>query len=81
MIAKLWKKVLFIIVFIACLFNVVAKLATKVSFKDEMNAVNNYVISSQLEETTSDSKVENTTKNTNNNITKNTGNANTNKNT
>ena len=43
MIAKIWKKVLIIIVAIACLFNVVAKLATKISFSKEMELVTDYV--------------------------------------
>ena len=43
MIAKVWKKVLLIIVVVACLFNVVAKLATKISFAEEIDAVVSYV--------------------------------------
>ena len=43
MIAKIWKKVLVIIVGIACLFNIVSKLATQVSFKDAMDRTVEYV--------------------------------------
>ena len=42
MVAKLWKKVLLVIVIIACLYNVVAKLATKISFKEQMEAITDY---------------------------------------
>ena len=48
MIAKIWKKVLLIIVIIACLYNIVAKLATKISFDDQMQAVKDYAKSIEI---------------------------------
>ncbi len=48
MIAKIWKKVLLIIVIIACLYNIVAKLATKISFDEQMQAVKDYAKSIEI---------------------------------
>ena len=78
MLSKIWKQVLIIIVLIACLFNLVAKLATKVSFDDEMKAVTEYVKETEKEENTSSNVV---TNNEANNTTNTTNTANTNKNT
>ena len=36
MVAKLWKKVLFIILIIACLFNIVSKLVNRISLNNEL---------------------------------------------
>lgn len=36
MVAKLWKKVLLLILLIACLFNIVSKLVNKMSFEEEL---------------------------------------------
>lgn len=36
MVAKLWKKVLLIVLLIACLFNIVSKLVSKMSFEEEL---------------------------------------------
>ncbi len=38
MVAKLWKKVLLVILLVACLYNVVNKLVHKQSLEDELNA-------------------------------------------
>ena len=38
MLAKVWKKIGLIILIVACLWNVVFKLVSKVSFDDAINA-------------------------------------------
>lgn len=47
MVAKIWKKVLLIITVIAILYMVVAKLATKISYKDQMGLIEDYVKSTE----------------------------------
>ena len=44
MLAKSWKKILLVILIIACLFNVVSKLVKRNSFKQEIIATYNYFI-------------------------------------
>ena len=39
---KIWKKLLFIILIIACLFNIITKLVKRNSFKDEIRATLQY---------------------------------------
>lgn len=41
--AKIWKQLGFFILIVACLFNIVLKLTTKVSFNDEMRLSADYV--------------------------------------
>lgn len=43
MLAKIWKKLLMLILIIACLFNVITKLVNKSSLKDELDASAAYV--------------------------------------
>lgn len=43
MIAKYWKKVGLIVVIIACLFNVVVKIISKTSVKNELEASAQYI--------------------------------------
>ena len=43
MAARLWKKILFIILVVACLFNIVSKLVKKMPFMDELNASAEYI--------------------------------------
>ena len=38
MIAKIWKKVVFAILIVACLFNIVSKLVKRMGVIDEMKA-------------------------------------------
>lgn len=38
MVAKLWKKVLLVILLVACVYNVVNKLVHKQSLEEELNA-------------------------------------------
>ncbi len=42
MIAKIWKKVIFVILIVACLFNIVSKLVKKVAVIDELKATAQY---------------------------------------
>lgn len=49
MIAKIWKKLLLFILIIACLFNVVIKLVTKNSLKNELLASAQYMQEQQME--------------------------------
>lgn len=41
--SKIWKKLGLVILIIACLFNIVSKLTTKVSLSDEISASADYV--------------------------------------
>ena len=50
MIAKIWKKVLFIILIIACLFNIVNKLVHKASLERELQSSSEYVQQQQEKE-------------------------------
>ncbi len=43
MASKVWKKLLFIILVIACLFNITLKLVQRNSFKDELQSSAQYV--------------------------------------
>lgn len=43
MLAKIWKKLLMLILIIACLFNVITKFVKKSSLKDELAASARYV--------------------------------------
>lgn len=49
MIAKYWKKIGLFILIIACLFNVVIKLVSKTSMKDELKASAIYVREQEYE--------------------------------
>lgn len=42
MIAKIWKKVIFVILIVACLFNIVSKLVKRVAVIDELKASAQY---------------------------------------
>lgn len=50
MVAKLWKKVLFIILIIACLFNIVNKLVYKASLEEELQSSAEYIQEQQVQE-------------------------------
>ncbi len=56
MIAKYWQKVGLILVIIACLFNVVIKIVSKVSIRDELEASALYVQSSQYDQEYNETK-------------------------
>lgn len=43
MASKIWKKVLFIILIIACLFNITIKLVKRNSFKGELQSSAQYI--------------------------------------
>lgn len=43
MVAKVWKKVLFIILVVACLFNIVNKLVHKSSLEQELQSSAEYI--------------------------------------
>ena len=47
MLAKIWKKLLFIILIIACLFNVVTKLVKNLSIEDELLSSAQYIQNQQ----------------------------------
>ena len=47
MVAKLWKKVLLLILLIACLFNIVIKVVTKDSLNEELQSSARYVQQTQ----------------------------------
>lgn len=48
--AKIWKKLLLVILIIACLFNVVSKLVKRFSLKEELQASAQYVVDKVQEE-------------------------------
>ncbi len=50
MLAKYWKKIGLLIVIIACLFNVVAKLVAKVPYMKQLEASAQYVAEQEQEE-------------------------------
>lgn len=50
MIAKIWKKVLFLILIVACLFNVVNKLVHKASLEQELQSSAEYIQEKRLDE-------------------------------
>ena len=49
MLAKIWKKLLFLILIIACLFNVVIKLVNKTSMETELEMTANYIDTYEVE--------------------------------
>ena len=49
MIAKIWKKVLFVILIVACLFNIVNKLVHKASLEQELQSSAEYIQEKKLE--------------------------------
>ena len=49
MVAKIWKKVLFVILIIACLFNIVNKLVHKASLEQELQSSAEYIQQQQAE--------------------------------
>lgn len=52
MIAKIWKKVLFIILIIVCLFNIVFKLVKKKPLNEELETSAQYIQQQELENNT-----------------------------
>ena len=50
MIAKIWKKVLFAILIIACLFNITFKLVHKTSLKKELETSGQYLLEEEQAE-------------------------------
>jgi hypothetical protein len=51
MIAKIWKKVVLIILIIACLFNIISKLVKRVAVIDELKASAQYQYDIEQEKT------------------------------
>ena len=49
MIAKIWKKILLLILVIACLFNIVNKLVHKASLEQELESSAQYIQNKQIE--------------------------------
>ena len=49
MVAKIWKKLLFAILIVACLFNIVNKLVHKASLEQELKSSAQYLHEKQLE--------------------------------
>jgi len=43
MLAKIWKKLLFVILIVACLFNVITKLVKNLSIEDELLSSAQYI--------------------------------------
>ena len=43
MAARLWKKILFITLIVACLFNIVIKLVKKIPFTEELRSSATYI--------------------------------------
>ena len=51
MLAKIWKKLGLLILIIACLFNIISKLTTKLSFDQEIQSSADYVKTIQDDDT------------------------------
>ena len=49
MVAKIWKKLLFVILIVACLFNIVNNLVHKASLEQELQSSAEYIQQQQLE--------------------------------
>ena len=47
MLGKSWKKILLLVLIVACLFNIVTKLIKRNSLKEELKATLNYKINKQ----------------------------------
>ena len=50
MIAKIWKKLLFIVLIVACLFNIVNKLVHKASLEEELQSSAEYIQEQKLQD-------------------------------
>ena len=59
MASKVWKKLLFIILIIACLFNITLKLIQRNSFKQELQSSAQYIQNLVQEESAQDENVTN----------------------
>lgn len=61
MLGKSWKKILLLVLIVACLFNIVTKLIQRNSLKEELQATLNYKINKQQIEvnTLNNNEVEN----------------------
>ena len=51
MLAKIWEKLGLLILIIACLFNIISKLTTKLSFDEEIQSSADYVKTIQDDDT------------------------------
>jgi hypothetical protein len=49
MAAKIWKKVLFFILIVACLFNIISKLVKKIPFMQELQTSAQYIMNQENE--------------------------------
>lgn len=54
MVAKLWKKVLFFILIVACLFNIVTKLVKKMPYTEELESSAQYMYNQEQNKTQED---------------------------
>lgn len=43
MLAKYWKKILLLVLIIACLFNIISKLVKKIPYEQELKSTVDYV--------------------------------------
>ncbi len=50
MLGKIWKKVLFFVLIVACLFNIINKLVHKASLDEELQASAQYIQERQMQE-------------------------------
>ncbi len=49
MVAKIWKKILFFVLIIACLFNIISKLVKKIPFVEELKTSAQYIMNQDNE--------------------------------
>lgn len=49
MAARIWKKVLFFVLIIACLFNIISKLVKKIPFVEELRTSAQYIMEQENE--------------------------------
>ena len=59
MASKVWKKLLFLILIIACLFNITFKLVQRNSFKEELKSSAQYVQNLVQDESTNQTTISN----------------------
>ena len=59
MISKVWKKLLFLILIIACLFNITLKLVQRNSFKEELKSSAQYVQNIEQDKSTNEDTLTN----------------------
>lgn len=56
MVARLWKKVCFLILIVACMFNIVNKIVKKMPYKEELRSSAQYIADQEKEDSSNENK-------------------------